>query len=107
MTSDARESGLRRLAEALQERKRAGEHYEAALGPARQMSAYARVRVSRRPARLTATRSAEPEAGLIAGRDGAESPITRRTSRIPAVPEALFEGLGKVPRSAVAQRLRR
>ena len=44
MTTDARESGIRRLADALQERKRANERYEAALGTAKQLSAYARLR---------------------------------------------------------------
>jgi hypothetical protein len=44
MTSDARESGLQRLADALQERKLAGEHYEASLGTTSELSAYAGVR---------------------------------------------------------------
>jgi hypothetical protein len=44
MTSNARETGLLRLAEALQEQKRADERYEAALGTTTQLSAYARLR---------------------------------------------------------------
>lgn len=44
MTSDARESGIRRLADALAERERAGERYDAALGTSYQLSAYAGLR---------------------------------------------------------------
>jgi len=44
MTTEARDSGIRRLAEALAERKRAAELYTAELGTAKQLSAYARLR---------------------------------------------------------------
>jgi hypothetical protein len=44
MTSDARETGIQRLAEALAERERAGACYAGALGTSSQLSAYAALR---------------------------------------------------------------
>jgi hypothetical protein len=68
MTSDARESGIRRLAEAVAERERAGGRYEAALGTAGELSAYAGVRGADDQVAARQAWVERVENGLIGGR---------------------------------------